>query len=666
MTQGVTIQEAAALNQRYVKICGAVQAGKTETLVQRCLTLLGQGADASRILMTASNASAAQVLRERLLRAAEGSKHADLAGQVKVASVRKALLDVLGAPEAQQAAGRVARVLNDAEMLFLLEDLKARGIEAGTLRGALALFARNWEEMLAEEEWGLDDAQAAAHARLIDTLKARGCMMPQEVAHRAATFLSQRPQAAFDYVLCDDFQNLSRAEQTCMGLLASTQLAVAGNAQQTVAVHSKHPCATGFARFEDGHEGTQVVALANPRANTAIGRFAQALTGFGDMPSWAFREDEGDQQPDAASAGVASGLVADIPAHLQQGVVSVKWNTPDDEELGLFKYLQALKKAGAIEEDRDVAVVVPNARWARMAQKALARRGFATNMLGMKVRIGGDPRDADRCPALVAYTKLNLLVHPDDVVAWRSWCGIGEAHLNSASWAALEDYAAGQGVDVLQALESLGALDDAGTEPFEGACALGARYREGCALVADLQKRKGFAILNSIGADKLPEFANTYQTLAGDEDAAFVFGLQREALFDPELPEKLNAVRIVEASSMCGLSAPVVVVAGTVDGFFPSHAAFDDNASESARTARLDSERRVFYSAVGKARKLLVMSFFAKADKQLAEAGRMHIARCKKEHGQDIALLRQSTFLAEGDSQLAGTVGGQQLLAALE
>ena len=146
-----------------------------------------------------------------------------------------------------------------------------------------------------------------------------------------------------------------------------------------------------------------------------------------------------------------------------------KWSTPEDELDGITKYLRILLDGEEDLHENRTCVLVPNKRWALMAQQVLKQRGFAVALAGAFSRLGGDPRDSARARALVAYTKLNLLADPRDMTAWRSWCGFDNYLTNSDAWGGLQAFAEKRELTLYDALALADQLED---EPFLRAHAL--------------------------------------------------------------------------------------------------------------------------------------------------------------------------------------------------
>ena len=502
------IETIASFDGRIAKVQGPARSGKTEALVRRCACLVRGGAAPETILVETSSAAAAQAFRRRLRRAI-GPDLQHAADDVHVRTALETCVAVLDAPAARAATGRVPRLLNDAEYNFFLEDMKTLGQPIRRLRKMLDFFYRQMSDLEPRDSWLAGGEEEAVLSHLERVLASRGAMLAQEAPSLCAAYLrsdaGEGVRGSYAYVLCDDFQNMSRAEQTCLCLLADRQLIACGNPNQQQAARASFPCAEGFVQFDARRRDVAVFTLSGAHGNPAIAAFADGLC------------DQGDMDP-AFKAGIASD------AQTSDGIMAVKWSTPEDELDGITKYLRILLDGEEDLHENRTCVLVPNKRWALMAQQVLKQRGFAVALAGAFSRLGGDPRDSARARALVAYTKLNLLADPRDMTAWRSWCGFDNYLTNSDAWGGLQAFAEKRELTLYDALALADQLED---EPFLRAHALVERWRAGQKLIAANVGRKGFGLLQAIGADGLPEFEETARALVGDEDAAAVFALQR-------------------------------------------------------------------------------------------------------------------------------------------
>lgn len=634
------IENIAAFDGRCAKVCGPARSGKTEALVQRCATLLNAGVAPESIFVEQSSAFAVQAFRRRL-RHALGDDHA-AADAVVVETALDACARVLDAPEAREATGRVPRLLTAAEYNFFLEDMKTLGTPIRRLRKMLETFYEQWSKLVPDSEWmGTEEAVTRDHG--LRHLVGRGAMLVQEAPRLCVDYLKSEAGAGarqqYAYVLCDDFQNLTYAEQTFLCLLAETQLIVAGNVNQTVASATKWPNPRGFAEFDALRHGVEVFTLERSFGNQAALRLADALTKHDGM------------DPSVRATALEGS---------EQEVTCIKWNTPEEELNGVTKYLRVILDQEEDLHEARTCVLVPNKRWARMAERVLKKRGFEVSTAGATAGIGGDPRDASRAKALLAYTKLNLLADPHDLTAWRSWCGLDHALTNSDAWNSLVEYAEGLGVGLLEALERASRADE---EPFLRASALVLRYQEGLDFIGKNARRKGFTLMRAIGAEGLPEFGDVDAILEGDEDAAVLYRMTRRHVMDPSWPEGAHILHIAGYDALVGADYDNVFALGVVDGFMPRRDAFEVVSTEEDRARVMGEERRRFYNAVTKASKRLVVSMFSKSQLELAERTKMQVVRVKSENGERVAIVRPSSFLAEAGDAAPTTEGGQSILS---
>ncbi len=656
------IDAIAECTDRLIKVEGAARAGKTEALIKRAAALINAGQAPESILVVATNAFSAQAFRQRLRRALG---KADAADRVVIEPALEACVNVLDAPAAREATGRIPRILTDAEYNFFLEDLKTTGEKPRNLRKMLGYFYREMAADTPREEWKTGGAEDTVYGLAVRVLKLRGGMLAQEAPMICSNFLKseagETSRAQFAYVLCDDFQNLSHAEQSCMCMLADKQVVVAGNPNETLTARGAHPYTEGFLKFETVRRDVTVFHLEGAYGNPQVIGMADALASCGDMDG-------------AYVAGSATPIAAEVAEDgedggeeavaMPTGMQSVKWNTPEDELNGMTKYLRHLLSVGSRESR--TCVVVPNRRWAIMAEKMLRRRGFTVSVLGAMGTLAGDPRDSSRARALVAYTKLNLLADPTDMVAWRSWCGFDNALTNSDAWMGLQDYAEAEGKSLYETLEEIGNAGFGAKEPFLRSRALAEKWRAGQDFILKNSGRRGFGLLKAIGAEGVSEFEAVSSQMIGDENAARLFEMERTSVTAPAWPEDPHVLHISTMQNLAGCEYDNLFVLGCVDGFYPQRNAFEVISTEEDRERIMNCERRDFMGGIAKAKQLLVLSHFSKSELELAERSKMQVVRVKSEGGKRMAIVRPTCFLTEAGDAAPTTIGGQALLSQYE
>ncbi len=632
--------KAPEFDSRIVKIEGPARSGKTEAMLLAIARLIEQGSDPSSIAYIANTAFACQAARERLAKMLPEDL-AHKAAEVEMGRAADFCIRVLKTPEAHAFNGRVARVLSADERNFFLEDMKTMGQPVRRLKKMLDFFFAKWSNLEPESEWIEPGEELNSRKLMARLLKSEHAMLPEEVAPLAYTFLrsdaGSGERKAFAEVFVDDFQNLTRAEQDCACLLAANRLIVAGNIEQ--ASGKANANALGFSLFEAARQGVQVIKL-----NTTYGN-AEAQSFVASVLKQEFAHQ-------------------DTTEHLGKGILElVKWNTPEEELAGIAELVRHDIQEGLTE--RDICLMAPNKLWARTAAKELAKRGVKSTQAAFMTRLGGDPREASRCRALIAYIKLSLLADPGDVVAWRAWCGIGNYLTNSDAWLGLVEFSEKNEIELIEGLVKAAEMLDCGQEPFLRAAEIVKRHEEGLAFIEKAKGRKGFALLRAIGASELGEFETLQELMQGDENPRELHALALEALNAPQFNEDPHLVRIMGYGDVSGLEFKSIYALGAIDGFIPGRDAFETVSTDENRSNSLCRWRKLFCDALSKSTDSLLISTFSKADLETAERTKMLVRRVRADGGKRVALLSPSSFIAEAQAACPGAIGGQTKLSQI-
>lgn len=620
------MEAAVGAGARYVKVSGGGGTGKTLAIARRAAWLLAHGTRPEDLIVFCIGPSAVAAMRACM--EAEGAGAA--AGRVM--TLAEYCQQVLSAPAAREATGRNPRLLADFEERILMEDMKVCGVKRRRLREMLKFFYKQWTE-LGDEERGFirDSEESDVYATLTENLRLRNAMLRQELSNVAVKFVRDHPdEAAFakvGHVLVDDYMDLNRASQVLLDLLSTECLFVTGNPNETLQTTEPYPCPEGFGSFSETHEGTLEVQLRSGlRAPDRISAMANSLVVNGGL-----------------DASQLVSLDNDAPA----SVHVVKWTYPNDEFLGVARHIKhRLADDSHHIRPRDVFVSVPNAMWGRALAKVLAANDIKSDLVLSHDVLRGDPRDLEKSRALQAYTRLNLVADPEDVVAWRSWCAFGDYLTNSNHWFRLEKWAQEGGRGIMESLDLLERLED---KPFEKSEVLLERYRSGRRFVEENGDKKGFALLNACspvrGEEPPAAFMALVEPVEGVETAAELLARANTRL-ENRFSDR-DAVRIGPMSLCAGMSFDTAIITGAVEGFYPAAVLLgpeydDERVAEAER-----DERRAWYNVMTKSRYELVVSTVQKDESNTAAALGMRAHRIRMEDGKSMAVLAPSGYLAE-------------------
>lgn len=325
----------------------------------------------------------------------------------------------------------------------------------------------------------------------------------------------------------------------------------------------------------------------------------------------------------------------------------VKWRTPTEELDGLAQYVQqAVRCGGEGACASRVCVAVPNERWGHMAQRALEHRRFPVSRTQLGYGLAEDPRCVERAQASAAFNALNLLALPNDPLAWRVWCGLGQADLGAGDWAAL--LSAGLGVGLF---DVRGALDLAVSAGLSGS-AVYTRLKQGERLVGEASALRGYSLLHVAHADEVTCLSALSHLVDADDGPASLFDKVQRCLCGPVFSPDPNAVHVVthEAVPTADRAGAygLVAVAGAVEGL--EGRGRSGAASEMRRALSLPCEE-------------LVISYFASMLGASARKVGIESRRTRVVEGVEMAHVEPAQVLASLGEELPATQDGQAFLA---
>lgn len=241
--------------------------GKTFTLMRRVARLIEEGADPERILVISFTRAASRDLTGAIMQL-------DVDGVEKISSstLHSHCYKTLMKSSVLELTNRVARTLLKFELRRLEEDLKIGGSRAiKDCRRMIRAFEADWARLQHEEPgWPLETEDKTFHRELLDWLTFHRAMLIGELPTLMLTFLRQNPAAAdgreFDHILVDEYQDLNRADQALIDLLAENgTLTVVGDEDQSIYGRLRYAQPEGIRDFALYHEHTESESLETCR-----------------------------------------------------------------------------------------------------------------------------------------------------------------------------------------------------------------------------------------------------------------------------------------------------------------------------------------------------------------------------------------------------------------
>lgn len=380
--------------------------GKTFALMRRVARLLQNGSDPERILMSTFTRTAATDLKKSLRQLGiEG------VNEVPAGTLHAFCFSLLSKAVVFQITGRVPRPLLKFEERFLLEDLQDEnngGIrECGEmLRAFNAAWAR---DQFDQPGWPDNRLDHQFHHKLLRWLRFHHAMLIGELIPETLHYLRENPTCdalqAYDHVLVDEYQDLNRAEQALLDLLAGAgTLAVIGDEDQSIySFKYAHP--EGIAQFEVNHLGTHDETLEDcRRCPKLVIELANQLI--------------------SNNVGRAPRLLRPLATNPEGEVFVVQWTSLEEEANGIAQFVKERIASDSVKAGK-VLVLSPRRQRGYAIREALANLGTPAHSFFHEEALDGSPKALEDCPDLQAFTLLTLLANPEDRVALRCWCGFG-------------------------------------------------------------------------------------------------------------------------------------------------------------------------------------------------------------------------------------------------
>ena len=218
---------------------------------------------------------------------------------------------------------------------------------------------------------------------------------------------------------------------------------------------------------------------------------------------------------------------------------------------------------------------------------------------GIPVRSYYAEGELDGKEAQERLASLKIFVDPGDRVALRWLLGYGHRDWMSTGYGRLRRHCETSGSAPWEALEQLvtGAL----RLPYVGP--LVERFME---IKAGLQELRCLPDMAAVADHLFPQVEPSLRPLrelatqvlkeVGDADKGKFLSELSNAIAKPEVPEEITDVRIMSLHKSKGLSAPVTVLCGCMQGLLPR--APDPDKSESEQRAESEEQRRLFYVGI--------------------------------------------------------------------
>lgn len=573
--------------------------GKSFAMKRRAARLLEEGIDPTRILAVTFTRVAAEDIEHEL-------HDLNIAGceDIRAGTLHSFCFSVLHSGGVFELTGRVPRPLlcfTSRKVLYgegapLLEDLAITG-RFGDKRNRtreIGAFEAGWARLQSDDPgWPTNALERQFHQELLGWLRFHRAILIGELVPLTLNYLRSNPSAAelaaYDHVIVDEFQDLNKAEQVLIDVLAHNgELFLVGDADQSIyRFRYAHP--QGIQEFGDTHPNTHDEPLDECR------RCPQRVVRMADHL-------------------IQNNHVADDGHHLvpraenAEGEVRiVQWESLEEEASGLAGFIKHLIDNRNYSPG-EILVLSTRRLIGRRIRDLLCEKDIQTHSYYYEEIIKSQE-------AQLALSLLSLLADQEDRVALRFWLGYGSPSWRRGQYSNLRQHCENSGLSPWEALEQL--KDEQIT--IARTNQLVARFQK---LLAQIQLLDGLSILELIDQTFPPaeDWAGPIREavlleIENEDDPKDLHDLVVRIATQPESPEEGDFVRVMSIHKSKGLTSKVVIIAGCIQGVIPFE---DRDETPAEQVLTLQEQRRLFYVAITRCKELLLLSSFARLEQSVA------------------------------------------------
>jgi DNA helicase-2/ATP-dependent DNA helicase PcrA len=410
-------------------------------------------------------------------------------------------------------------------------------------------FEAAWARLQSEDPgWPHDQVDRQFQAALVAWLKFHNGMLVGKLIPETLRYLRNNPLAeelhSFDHVIVDEYQDLNKAEQVLIDLLAKHgTTAIVGDEDQSI-YSFRHANPEGIVEFGDTRPHTHDETLNECR------RCPRRVVALADHLI----------QHNHLAADTVPRL-SPCPGSPDGEVHIVQWATLQEEAQGLAAY------ATHLVSDRgyslgDILILCPRRLIGYGIRDALQNAGLPTHSFYHEEALESDE-------AQEAFALLTLLTDREDRVALRFWLGFGSPTWLQGEYRTMRKHCEESGQSPWQALMAL----QTGMLRLARTGHLLKRFGFLLERLDTLEPLRGYNLLEQLFPASQPWAETLHEAaaleLTEDTDAKALFSKLRTFVTQPEMPESGEFARVMSLHKSKGLTSRVVIVSGCIHGLIP-------------------------------------------------------------------------------------------------
>lgn len=608
LDKGTPAYNLASTKSKTIRAVAGPGSGKSFAIKRRVARLLESGTNPQEILAITFTRTAAQDLKREI--STLGIPGAE---QVHSRTLHSHALKILMQAEVLERTGRTPRMVIEHEISPALKDID--NSDFGGVKEKKKLldsYLAAWAKLQSDVPgYSKDETQELFETDLIEWLTNHQGILVGEVIPVVIDFLRNNPASPeiskYKAILVDEYQDLNRSEQEFIHLIRGTaDIVIVGDDDQSIyGFKFAHP--EGIREVESLHGAFQDIPFNECR------RCPQQVTKMASQ---------------LISKNPNRTLGALVPhSKNHEGVVQiVQWRSYDDEIEGIAKIIIDELEKEAVKPE-DILVLAPRRRIGYLLRDNLITAGLPVKSYFRESAIAKDQVKR-------AYSLLNLLSNPDDLISLRFLIGFGSPDARKNQYQKLKKLAEGKGLTIVETLNKIlkSGLDDTGVktiveeyrkvrgdltsikkaiikDPMDAFQTLFIKTDDDEIEFYELNQLYKKAI-EEVGTEKIEEDPKEF-----DDWFKEVFTSLQESIVLPDAPEDIDHIRIMSLHSSKGLSAKFVILCSMVDHLMPF---IPDGLEADEEKNTINEQRRLFYVAITRCKadkaypgRLIISSFLS-------------------------------------------------------
>ncbi len=578
----------ASSGENRIRVIAGPGSGKTFALMRRIARLLEEGINPEAILLVTFTRTAASDLKKELLNLGIPGAENVVAG-----TLHSFCYKMLRNQTVLEITGRNPRPLFNYETEFVLDDLqKKMGLGKRQIGRKLKAFEAAWARLQSDAPgWPINVEDKKFQTSLTGYLVFHKAMLIGEAIPEALRYLRNNPQAeernSFQYVFVDEYQDLNRAEQELINIIASnSSFMIIGDEDQSIYERFRNSHPEGIRTFNTGNNGTVDYPLSEcRRCPTDIVRTADT-----------FIQNNHNREP---------RHLTPKEGNPQGRIHSIQWPTLSDECDGIVGFIEKRIQYGI--NPGQILVMCPRRQIGYAIKENLVKHGIEAHSFFSEEIFENEN-------AQKAITLLNLLIDPNDRVALRCWIGFGSTTSNASGYENIQKYCE---ENHLEPFEVISQMAD-GKISISYTRRVIEQFQEQRRLIAMLDGKTVTEIIAEL-FPKNQEWAYPFLELLDElTDENSITDIQNEIrsnVINPEMPLDVDYVRIMSIHKSKGLTSEISIVCGVIEGLIPR---LDPELQGEEATRFLEEQRRLFFVGITRPKQELVISSVTRIPKTLA------------------------------------------------